>query len=130
MSCLLLSSFHYECFRTNFIGFWTHCYGRLCVVIQFSSSYKSITDAELVSKILNPKDNTTLSFFGIDTQVINILPARILATVLVEDQGDLARSRFEDNEELRFVGAFCTVFSYLGVHLTHPLKASDSEHVH
>lgn len=58
-------------------------------------------DSGLVDKILDPKDNSTLSFFGIGSNMVNVLPARIVVNLPEEDHGDLARSRFEDNEELR-----------------------------
>lgn len=60
-----------------------------------------VLDSELVDKILDPKDNTTLSFFGIGSDMVKILPAQIFLNLPEEQVGDLAKSRFEDNEELR-----------------------------
>nr|XP_039262735.1 N-acetylglucosamine-1-phosphotransferase subunits alpha/beta-like [Styela clava] len=60
-------------------------------------------DAKKTATILDPKSNTTLPFFGIGESTVKISAAYML--VHVEEaptQDDMARSRFEDNEELRY----------------------------
>lgn len=58
-------------------------------------------DAEMTHKMLHAKDNSSIRSFAIDSKIVLVTPAFMVITIEEQTEDDLARSRFEDNEELR-----------------------------